>query len=269
VSTLVTGATDGIGKATAEALAGQGEHVIVHGRAREKVDRVVSELRAAYPNAPPAAGAVADFADLAQVRTMGENLVVQYPSLRVVVHNAGLFARQRQLSADGYELTFAVNHLAPFALTRLLLPILRVADDARVVLVSSGAHQGGALDFDDLHAARAYDGFRAYATSKLCNVLFANALARRHPGLSVNSLHPGVIATKLLHAGFGPGGAPLADGARTTIRVATDPALRGVSGRYFANERETRSSAASRDEALQERLWTESDALVDRVWAGG
>jgi NAD(P)-dependent dehydrogenase (short-subunit alcohol dehydrogenase family) len=257
---LVTGATDGIGRATAASLAEKGHAVVVHGRDPAKVDRVVAELRAAPSTRIE--GAVADLADLAAVRALGEELGQRYPDLSVVIHNAGVYCTKRELSRDGFELTLAVNHLAVFVLTGALLPRLRSATDPRVVVVASMVHQGAQLSLDDLQLDRGYDGHRAYARSKLCNVLFANALARREPGLGVNSLHPGVIATKLLREGWGGGGAPAEGGARTTVLVATDPALRGVSGRYFSNEREARPSAAASDPDLQERLWAATEALV-------
>lgn len=260
MSILVTGATDGIGLATARALAQRGERVIVHGRTEEKATRAARELRQA--GAPEPAVVWADFSRLAEVRALGERLAEEHRDLRVVIHNAGVFATKREVTADGHELTFAVNHLAPFALTAPLLPVLRAQPDPRVVVVASGAHQGGALHFDDLMSTRSYDGYRAYATSKLCNILFANALARRELGISVNSLHPGVIATKLLRTGFGGGGAPLEEGARTSVHVATAPELRGVSGRYFSDAREARPSALTRDVAVQDRLWDVSERLV-------
>jgi NAD(P)-dependent dehydrogenase (short-subunit alcohol dehydrogenase family) len=260
MSILVTGATDGIGLATARALVQRGERVIVHGRTEEKATRAAQALR--HPGAPEPAAAWADFSRLADVVALGERLARDHADLRVVIHNAGVFVTERQETADGHELTFAVNHLAPFALTGPLLPILRAQRDPRVVVVASGAHQGGALHFEDLMSLRSYEGYRAYATSKLCNILFANALARREPAIAVNSLHPGVIATKLLRTGFGGGGAPLEEGARTSVHVATAPELRGVSGRYFSDAREARPAALTRDVTVQDRLWDVSERLV-------
>jgi NAD(P)-dependent dehydrogenase (short-subunit alcohol dehydrogenase family) len=261
---LVTGATDGIGRATVEALAARRLPVIVHGRSADKVDRVVAQLRSTYPTAPPAEGVVADLADLHAVRRMGEEVLARFPDLRVVVHNAGVYSTERRTSAQGHELTLAVNHLAPFALTRALAPALRTRPDARVVVVASMVHLNATVDFDDLMMEDDYDGYAAYAQSKLCNVLFANALARREPAIATNSLHPGVIATKLLREGFGGGGGSVASGAKTSVKLATDPALAGVSGHYFANEREARPNPAALDEALQDRLWAVTEELVDR-----
>jgi retinol dehydrogenase 14 len=247
---LVTGATDGIGKETARVLVKQGARVLVHGRTSEKAERVARELKAE--------AVFGDLSSMAEVRA----LAAQIPAVDVVVHNAGVFMNSRTPTVDGFETTFAVNHLAPFLLTQLLLPSLRDRDDARVVVVSSVAHNTGRVDLNDLQMTRGYDGYRAYATSKLMNVLFAYEMARREPTIAFNALHPGVISTKLLRTGFGMGGAPLETGARTSVKVATDPALRGVTGKYFSDERETTSSGASHDRDLQRALYEKSLALA-------
>lgn len=257
---LVTGATDGIGRETAEELGRRGAHVLVHGRTEEKAEPVAAGVRAAGG----AADAVfADLGSLAAVRALAASLE-RFGALDVLVNNAGIFAKQRSLSADGFELTFAVNHLAPFALTHLCLPLLRAAKHARVVNLSSVAHSRGAIPWDDLGLERGFDGYRAYAASKLMNVLFTYELARRlgAPGITANAVHPGVISTKLLRTGFGMGGASVADGAATSLRCALDPALDGVTGRYFADARETASSRASYDREAQRRLYERSVELT-------
>jgi NAD(P)-dependent dehydrogenase (short-subunit alcohol dehydrogenase family) len=249
---LVTGATDGIGKETAFELARKGAEVIVHGRNEKKVAATIEELkkRTRLDVFRPAIG---DLSSLAEVRALARQ--IEAIGADVLLHNAGVFAKRRELTVDGLELTFAVNHLAPFVLTHRLLPMLRERPAPRVVLVASMAHSGARLDFDDLQMTRGFDGYGAYATSKLMNILFGYELARRLPGVSVNSLHPGVISTKLLHTGFSMGGAPLAEGAKTSVMVALDPKLEGVTGKYFSSQREAESSRASHDRETQRRLY--------------
>ncbi len=236
--------------------------MIVHGRSDARVVAVRDELRRALEDAR-VDGVAFDLASLAAVREGARKLLDQQPTLHVLINNAGLFTHERKLSVDGHELTFAVNHLAHFLLTELLWPRLEQHAPARVVNVSSQAHQGGHIDLADLERTRGYSGSAAYAASKLANVLHASALATRHDPARVtaNSLHPGVIETKLLREGWGGGGAPLAQGARTSVHLAVDPALAGVSGRYFVDAREARPAAAAADAKLREGLWAASARL--------
>jgi len=261
---LVTGATDGIGRATAEALATRGAHVLVHGRRVDRVERVVNDLRARHPGS--ASGVVADLASLDAVRHLASEIRQQVARLDVLIHNAGVFMSRRVMTIDGYETTFAVNHLAPFLLTRELLPLLLASAPARIVTVASVAHEQARLDLNDLQGRRHFDGYEAYARSKLCNVLFTRALARRLAGRGVtaNAVHPGVVTTKLLREGFGSTGIPVEDGAAGSVRLATDPALADVTGRYFSKLRETEPSEVARDDVLAERLWDVSEQLVAR-----
>lgn len=250
---LVTGATDGIGLATARALRRQGAELLVHGRSPPKVQAVAAEL-GAWP-------LVADLSSLAEVRRLAREAAARGP-LDVVLNNAGVFAKTRQLTVDGHELSFGVNHLAHFLLTNLLLDALR--DGGRVVTVSSIAHSQGQIHWDDLTLARNFSGYTAYAQSKLANVLFANALAPRvaSRGITSNSLHPGVINTRLLREGFGASGAPVESGARTSVQLALSPELAGITGRYFKDAVEVPASPRATDPAAAERLWTLSAALV-------
>jgi NAD(P)-dependent dehydrogenase (short-subunit alcohol dehydrogenase family) len=252
---LITGGTDGIGLATARELVRRSVEVSVHGRDAPRANTALEELRSAASGPAPAA-VYGDFASLAQVRALADQVLTRYDRLDVLINNAGIVMNRREESVDGYELTFAVNHLAPFLLTRLLLDRLRGSAPSRIVVVSSMTHSGAELDLDDLQMTRQFSGFEAYSRSKLANILFAFALARRLEGTGVtaNALHPGVIATKLLHANFS-GGAPPEEGARTSVFLALSPEVEGVTGRYFVNCRESRTSAAGRDVSLQERLW--------------
>lgn len=258
---LITGATDGIGRRTALELALLGARVLVHGRDPARGQAVVDELQAAggaaeYFNA--------DLASLRQVRELAATVQARSDRLDVLIANAGVFMRERQLSEDGVELTFAVNHLAHFLLVNLLLETLQRSAPARVIVVASTVHQSGRLALDDLRAERSFDGYAAYANSKLANVLFTYALAEKLKGTGVtaNCLHPGVIATKLLRAGWGLSGSDAYAGATTSVFLATSPKVAAVSGRYFEDSRERGSSRASHDKALQAQLWRVSERLT-------
>lgn len=251
-SALVTGATDGIGKQTARALFSKGFRVFVHGRTLAKAEAACNEIGGGEP-------AFGDLSRLSEVRGLAERMLRATSTLDVLVNNAGVFVHERSTTEDGFELTMAVNHFAPFVLTHALLPALDAARAARCVHVSSVAHQRGGLDPDDLDAAKGFDGYGAYARSKLANVLFSSAMARRTK-TTHNALHPGVITTKLLKSGFGMSGAGVETGQKTSVMVATDPALEGVTGKYFSDEREVTPSKLARDTELAERLYAVSCA---------
>ncbi|HVE78591.1 MAG TPA: SDR family oxidoreductase, partial [Gemmatimonadaceae bacterium] len=264
---LVTGATDGVGKETARELAARGAHILVHGRDPGTTERTAARIAQAGARATPL---VADLASLGQVRRLADDVKAATPRLHVLVNNAGVYARERRLSEDGYELTFAVNHLAHFLLTLELMELLQASAPARVVTVSSMTHTQGRLDFADLMRAGRYDGYDAYATSKLANVLFTRALAARLAGTGVtaNALHPGVVATKLLRAGFaGASGMGAREGAATSVYVATAPEVAEVSGGYFVSSRRARPAAVAASDALAEQLWAESERLVREALA--
>jgi retinol dehydrogenase 14 len=260
---LVTGATDGIGRETARQLLQRGWHVLVHGRSERKATEHAAAL-AREAGAARATAVWADFSDMAQVVELVRQVGAHAALLDVLINNAGVYEPRRRLTRDGLETTLAVNHFAPFLLTRGLLPHLRQAQDARIVNVSSIAHESGSLDVNDLTFARRYDPYQAYAASKLANILFTVALAKRLAGtrITVNALHPGVIGTKLLHAAFDIKGAPISDGARTSVYLATSEKVSSVTGRYFVDSREARPSRSATDPALAEALWASSERLL-------
>ncbi len=262
---LVTGATDGIGKQTAFELARRGAKVIAHARTAERGATTLAELRHQAPGLDLDLEPVtADLASLAQVRRMAAEVAARFPRLDALINNAGVMTTRRQVSSDGFELTFAINHLAHFLLTNLLLDQLRAANAARVVTVSSNVHRGARLDFADLQMTHEWSGYEAYARSKLANVLFAYRLASLLEGTGVtsNALHPGVIATKLMRENFGGGGASVEQGAATSVFLAADPSVAGTTGQYFENRRPVRSSPLTYDLRAQRRLWEVSARLT-------
>jgi NAD(P)-dependent dehydrogenase (short-subunit alcohol dehydrogenase family) len=260
---LITGATDGIGKQTALELARQGHHILVHGRSAERGSQVVREIQ----NSTKISRIEflrADFASLAEVKQLAQEVQERYPRLDILLNNAGVFMTTRTLTRDGFETTFQVNHLAHFLLTNLLLDKLKASAPARIIHVSSGTHRSAAMEWDNLQGEKHYGGYDAYSRSKLANILFAYALADRLQGTSLtsNALHPGVIGTKLLRAGWGGGGTNASGGAKTTVYAATAPELETVSGHYLDNRRVSESSPISHDKQLQKKLWDVSAQMV-------
>jgi NAD(P)-dependent dehydrogenase (short-subunit alcohol dehydrogenase family) len=270
---LVTGATSGIGKATAQALAGMGATVAVVGRNQEKTQAVVDEIKRTTGNTD-IDSVVADLSIQQQVRVLAESILARYPRLHILVNNAGAINRTRSLSADGIEMTFAVNHLAYFLLTNLLLDRLKADAPARIVNVSSDAHKGAMIPFGDLANERRYRGFKVYGQSKLANILFTYELARRleGSGVTANCLHPGVIATGFGHndGGLLSLGLRLAvpflkkpeQGAETSIYLASSPEVEGMSGQYFVDKKPIKSAPASYDEEAARRLWDISSEMT-------
>lgn len=255
---LITGSTDGIGRQTALELAAMGARVIVHGRREERCQKTVRDIHGGNPQAQ-VDWICADLSSLAQVRHMTVEISKKYERLDVLINNAGVFEAQRRLSSDGYEMTFAVNHLAHFLLTILLLDTIK----QRIINVSSMAH-AAQMDFDNLQGEQSYSGYSAYARSKLANILFTVELAERlkSSGVTVNCLHPGVINTKLLRAGWGMGGASLPEGARTSVYLASSPDVADVTGKYFVNRRVASPPAIVNDAATRRRLWQISEKLT-------
>ncbi|MEE4378146.1 MAG: SDR family oxidoreductase [Candidatus Competibacteraceae bacterium] len=260
---LITGTTDGIGLETARQLGAQGHRLLLHGRTFEKTQRTIEELRAQQTDlsAEPVFG---DLSDMRQVLQLAEQVKEKAPVLDVLLNNAGVFENERRITPDGLELTMAINHFAPFLLTHALLDRVKAAAQGRVISVSSIAHQGGQLDLEDLTFKRSFSGYDAYCTSKLANILFTVALAQRLKGSAVtaNCLHPGVISTKLLHSGFGIGGASVAEGARTSVYLATAEEIGTVTGEYFIDSHPATPSATARDTSLAEAFWQTSVELL-------
>jgi NAD(P)-dependent dehydrogenase (short-subunit alcohol dehydrogenase family) len=260
---LVTGATDGLGRALADRLAGDGHSLILHGRDQQKLDRAAAEFSTKYQIEPPRL-IRADLADLGEVRELAAGVRKLTDRLDVLVSNAGIGSglpelRTRQTSWDGYELRFAVNYLAGFVLTLELLPLLRAAGAARIVNVASiGQHP---LDFTDLMIERGYSGARAYGQSKLAQIMSGFELARRLPAdqVTVNSLHPSTyMPTKMVLAEVGHQIDTLENGVEATYRLVAGPDLAGVTGRFFDRNREARAHQQAYDEAARAELWRRS-----------
>jgi retinol dehydrogenase 12 len=267
---VVTGATSGIGKATATALAGLGAQVVLVGRDRGRGVATAAELAAAAASPPRLE--IADLASMAQVRALAGRLGA-LERIDVLVNNAGLMAGQRRVTAEGFDEVFAVNHLAPFLLTNLLLGQLTAAP-ARVITVTSDAHTAARLDLDDPQLERSWDSWRAYANSKLANILFTRELARRLEGTGVtaNCAHPGMVRTR-----FGPEArlpmrvaVTLARpfmrsprrGASTVVYLATSPEVAGATGGYYVKRQRREPSEAARDDTTAQRLWQLSEELT-------
>ncbi len=272
---LITGATNGIGKVAALGLAKTGAEIVLAGRNPKKTEQVAQRIKAESGN-PHIDYLVADLSSMQQVRELGQAFIQKYPHLHVLVNNAGAIYANRSLTQDGYERTFALNHLAYFLLTNLLLDRLIASAPARIINVSSDAHEAARMDFDDLQNEHhySYGGNRSYGQSKLANLLFTYELARRlaGKGVTVNAVHPGAVAT-----GFGENnrGAMWVgmrifhqfsltpeQGADTLVYLASSPEVEGITGKYWTKCRAVKSSPVSYDESAQMRLWSISAQLT-------
>jgi len=263
---LITGATFGIGRATALGLARKGARVVIVGRDAERTQETVNWLQRESGNRR-LEHLIADLSSQAQVRRLAQAFRQTHERLDVLINNAGGFFSRRTTTVDGFERTWALNHLAYVLLTLELLPLLEASVPARIVNVASNVHARGTIDFDDLQGARRYDGVRSYCQSKLANVLVTYALARRlaGSGVTANCLHPGMVATgigrnmlglpRLAMTALRPFLMTPEQGAATSIHLASSQDVVGVSGQYFVKCKPAESSASSRDETLQERLW--------------
>jgi NAD(P)-dependent dehydrogenase (short-subunit alcohol dehydrogenase family) len=276
---LVTGATSGIGQETALGLAREGARVLIVGRDPARGEAARAEIAKRSGN-DRIELLLADLASLREIARLAGEVRTRCPALHVLVNNAGVVNQRRVLTVDGFESTFAVNHLAYFALTLQLLDLLRASAPARIVSVASDAHRFGSIDWDDLQSERRYQGLpvvsgmRVYGTSKLMNILFTRELARRleGSGVTANSLHPGAVATRLGVDGSAASRiiTPLlrpfmlspAEGAKTSIHLAASPDVTGISGGYFTKMREARCSRPARDVDAARRLWQVSAELT-------
>jgi NAD(P)-dependent dehydrogenase (short-subunit alcohol dehydrogenase family) len=262
---LITGATDGLGRGVARDLAARGAKVLLHGRDRERLDALARELGR---DGEPAPTFLADLASLDEVRALAEAVEQATPQLHVLINNAGIGSgmpdgRERRESRDGYELRLAVNHLAGFLLTNLLLPLLRRSAPSRVVFVASLGQ--APMDFDDPMLERGYSGSRAYGQSKLAQITTGFELANRlDPNeVTVTSLHPSTyMPTKMVLEARGSSVDTLEAGIEATSRLAVDPELEGVTGRFYDRQRESTPDPQASDPEQRERLWTLSLELV-------
>jgi NAD(P)-dependent dehydrogenase (short-subunit alcohol dehydrogenase family) len=267
---LITGANAGIGKVTAQKLAELGATVMMVCRNRQKGEAALKEIKSKSGNANVEL-IIADLSSQAEIRRLADEFKAKHQRLDVLLNNAGVYLPKRALTVDGLEMTFAVNHLAYFLLTNLLLEVLKPSAPSRIVSVSSEAHKYGKLEFDNLQGEREYKGIPAYSNSKLENVLFTNELARRLAGTKVtaNSLHPGAVATSI----FRNTPKPIEwliklltispeKGAETSVYLATSSEVEGITGKYFEKKQEKYPSRTAQDEELAGRLWQVSEQLT-------
>jgi retinol dehydrogenase-12 len=272
---LLTGATDGIGRVAARELADRGARVVIVGRNRRKTERTVEEIVGATGNSD-VDFMLADLSSQEAIRGLAREFRERYDRLDVLINNAGDFFIRRQESVDGIEMTFALNHLAYFLLTNLLLDLIINNAPARIINVSSAAHRRAEIKLDDVEAEEGYSGWQAYGESKLANVLFTYELARRLEGTGVtaNALHPGFVATNLGADNFGFLGSLVRKiinlrgispekGAQTIVYLAASPEVQGVSGEYFVKQKPVETSPVTYDEALATALWEISAEMTD------
>jgi NAD(P)-dependent dehydrogenase (short-subunit alcohol dehydrogenase family) len=267
---LITGANAGIGKVTAQKLAEMGATVVMVCRNRQKGEAALKQIKAKSGNASVEL-MIADLSSQAEIRRLADEFKAKHQRLEVLLNNAGVYLPKRALTVEGLEMTFAVNHLAYFLLTNLLLEVLQKSAPSRIVSVSSEAHKYGKVEFDNLQGEREYKGIPAYSNSKLENVLFTHELARRLAGTGVtaNSLHPGAVATSI----FRNTPKPIEwliklltmspeKGAETSVYLATSGEVEGISGKYFEKKQEKYPSRTAQDEELARKLWQVSEQLT-------
>jgi NAD(P)-dependent dehydrogenase (short-subunit alcohol dehydrogenase family) len=271
---LITGATAGIGKETARQLAAKGIHVVITARSKEKAAATVQEIKTQYPNAS-LDYLLCDLSSQQSVRKLAQEFIDTYDRLDILINNAGVFYSELQLTEDGVEMQFAVNHLAHFLLTHLLLDILKQSAPSRIVNVSSDSHYGGNIHFDDLNLSKKYRGRTAYPQSKLANVLFTYELDRmlEDTGVTVNALHPGTVDTAIGNTNSSPiinlgwkvirmFAIPIEKGAETSVYLATSDEVKDISGKYFEKCKAKKSSRASYDKEAALKLWNVSKQLT-------
>jgi NAD(P)-dependent dehydrogenase (short-subunit alcohol dehydrogenase family) len=271
---VATGATSGIGEAAVLALAGLGARIVLVARDEARARATMRKLEAKAPGLGHRMH-LAELSSMAETRKVGAAIAESEPRIDVLINNAGALFSHRQVTPEGLELTFALNHMAYFVLTEALRDRLVASAPARIVSTSSSAHQGASLDFSDLQSAKGYSGFKVYGRSKLANLLFTRELARRLAGTGVkaNCLHPGVVATRFGESSGGWIGGLLPvlklffispeKGADTMVYLASSPEVANTTGAYFVKRKLTEPSAAARDDAAAKRLWKASEALAE------
>jgi len=259
---LITGSTDGIGKQSAIELAKMGYHVIVHGRNEDSVNQAIEDIMK-QSGKDEIDGFSGEFEELSEVKELANKIIQHYDKLDVLIHNAGIFQKKREVTKDGYEKTFQVNYLAHFLLTQLLADLLENSEKPRIVNVSSIVHST-AIDFENLQGEQNFEGSKAYGLSKLCMVLFTYKLARENEGsrLTANCLHPRVISTKLLKKNYGNIGSAVEEGAANIIYVATSSKIEDVSGKYFVNQMPQGSATVTYETNVQDKLWEVSQEML-------
>lgn len=263
---LVTGATDGLGRRLAQELSARGATVLLHGRSKERLEATMEELPSQMGGEKSNSSYLSDLSSLESVRDLAERILSEHDRLDVLVNNAGIISPERQESEDGYELTFAVNYLSHFLLTRLLLPLLRESAPARIVNVASAGQSP--LDFSNLMLKQGYDAMKAYSQSKLAQVMFTFELAGRlrDTGLTVNALHPAsLMDTKMVRSTFGYTMSTVGEGTEAVVRLALSPEVEGATGRYFDGTGEARADRQAYDEEARKRLWILSEELCGHL----
>ncbi|WP_062420746.1 SDR family oxidoreductase [Leptolinea tardivitalis] len=259
---LVTGSTDGIGKQTALELARMGAHVLVHGRNTDRAKAAADEI--ASKTGAVVSFVTGDYASLAQVRQLAEDILSRVNRLDVLINNAGVFMTERRLTEDGFEMSWQINHLAPYLLTSLLVERLEASRPARVVSVASMTHAYARLDYENLQGEKEFKPSRAYSLAKLGNVMATFYLAEKlaGTGVTVNCLHPGVVDTKLLRAGYSIEGTSVENGARTSVFLASSPEVEGVTGKYFDDRKEAAASPMALDAAERQRFMDVTNKML-------
>ena len=270
---VATGATSGIGQVAALALAGLGARIVFIARDEARAKATMQKIEAKAPGLGHRMY-LADLSSMAETRKVGEAIAANEPRIDVLINNAGALFSHRQVTPEGLELTFALNHMAYFVLTEALREKLIASAPARIVSTSSTAHQGASLDFSDLQSAKGYGGFKVYGRSKLANILFTRELATRlgGTGVTANCLHPGAVATRFGETSGGWVGGILPvlklffispeQGADTIIYLASSPEVANTTGGYFVKRKMTEPSAAAHDDAAAKKLWEASEALA-------
>ncbi|HCN23802.1 MAG TPA: short-chain dehydrogenase [Candidatus Marinimicrobia bacterium] len=274
---LITGATDGIGKETARCLGKQNAQLILVGRNPEKGEKVQKKLIAITGN-DQIDIMTADLSNMNAIQKLSAEIHKKYNKLNVLINNAGAFFSKREITDDGFEKTFALNHLGYFLLTKLLLDLIKKGKTPRIINVASGAHIGATLDFDNLQGKNDYSGWAAYKRSKLMNIMFTYKLAEllKDTPITVNTLHPGFVRTRFGDNNTGIvgiglnlvkkiGAISIKKGAETSVFLATSPTVKGVSGKYFVKCKPEKSSSSSYNKSDIDRLWRTTDECLSSL----